>query len=219
VLSSDSGFIKDVDGVFLFILAISLVLLILITLLMVYFVIRYSRKRNPRPSNIEGNVPLEILWTVIPTILVIGMFYYGWIGYERMKNIPADAMVIEVTARMWEWEFVYPNGVKTDTLYVPLGKAIQTNLISADVNHSFFVPAFRLKKDVIPNKKNQAWFRADEVGAYDIACAEYCGLKHSYMYSKVVVMAEEDFDSWYAQMYGTSQAAPADTAAKRTEGR
>ncbi len=211
MLSDDSGFIKDVDGVFLFILAISLALLILITVLMVYFVIRYSRKRNPRPSNIESNIPLEILWTVIPTILVIGMFYYGWIGYERMKNIPADAMVIEVTARMWEWEFLYPNGVKTDTLYVPLGKAIQTNLTSADVNHSFFVPAFRLKKDVIPNKKNQAWFRADEVGSYDIACAEYCGLRHSYMYSKVVVMPEEDFDSWYARMFAESRSTIPDT--------
>jgi len=213
VFSSDSGFTKDVDGVFLFILAISLLLLILITVLMVYFVIRYSRKRNPNPTNIEGNIPLEILWTVIPTILVIGMFYYGWIGYERMRNVPAGAMVIEVTARMWEWEFLYPNGVKTDTLYVPLGKAIQTNLKSADVNHSFFVPAFRLKKDVIPNKKNAAWFRADEVGAYDIACAEYCGLKHSYMYSKVVVMGENKFDLWYAEAYEKMKSGAADTTA------
>lgn len=201
MFSAESNYVKDVDGVFLFILAISLVILILITVLMITFAIKYNRKKNPKPKNIEGNVPLEIIWIVIPTILVIGMFYYGWIGYLKMKDVPPDAMVIEVTARMWEWEFLYPNGVRTDTLFVPVNKPIKTNLVSADVNHSFYIPAFRMKKDVIPNKKNYAWFVADEIGAYDIFCAEYCGLRHSYMYTEVVAMLESDFNEWYAKAF------------------
>ncbi|MBM4174983.1 MAG: cytochrome c oxidase subunit II [Ignavibacteria bacterium] len=196
MFSGGSNFIKDVDGVFLFILAVSVLLLVLITFLMILFVIKYNRKKHPTPKNIHGNIPLEILWTVIPTILVLGMFYYGWVGYTKMQDVPKDAMVIHVVARMWDWDFTYPNGVKTDTLYVPVNKAIKTELESADVNHSFYIPAFRVKKDVIPNKKNYMWFIADQVGSYDIACAEYCGLKHSYMYTKVVVMPEMDFDNW-----------------------
>lgn len=204
MFSGGSNFIKDVDGVFLFILAVSVLLLVLITVLMILFVIKYSRKKNPNPTNIRGNIALEILWTVIPTILVIGMFYYGWVGYKKMQDAPKDAMVIHVVARMWDWDFTYPNGVKTDTLYVPVNKAIRTELESADVNHSFYIPAFRIKKDVIPNKKNYLWFIADQVGAYDIACAEYCGLKHSYMYTKVVVMPENDFNKWLLEASKTT---------------
>jgi len=103
MFSGGSNFIKDVDGVFLFILAVSVLLLVLITFLMIFFVIKYSRKKNPNPTNIRGNIALEILWTVIPTILVIGMFYYGWVGYTKMQDAPKDAMVVHVVARMWDW--------------------------------------------------------------------------------------------------------------------
>lgn len=192
-----SNFIQEVDGVFLFILGVSLVLLVLITVLMITFVIKYNRKRHPVPKNIEGNMTLEIVWTVIPTLLVIGMFYYGWLGYRDMQDVPANAFEIKVTARMWQWSFEYPNGIKTDTLYVPINRPIKANLTSIDVNHSFFIPAFRIKKDVIPNRKNFLWFQSDQTGSYDIACAEYCGLQHSYMYSKVVVMPRSEFDAWY----------------------
>lgn len=201
MFSAESNYIKDVDGVFLFILAISLVILVLITVLMVTFAIKYNRRKNPKPKNIEGNLTLEIVWTVIPTILVIGMFQYGWIGYKKMKDVPPDAMVIEVTARMWEWKFQYPNGVETDTLFVPVNKPIKMNLKSADVNHAIYIPSFRLKKDVIPNKVNYAWFIADEAGQYDIACAEYCGLRHSYMYTSVIAMPDSAFHEWYATAF------------------
>ncbi len=199
MFSGGSNFIKDVDGVFLFILAISLVLLLLITFLMVFFVIKYNRKKNPQPKNISGNIWLEVLWTVIPTVLVLGMFYYGWVGYKKMKDVPSNAMIVKVTAQMWLWEFFYSNGLKTDTLYVPQNKAVKAELSSKDVNHSFYIPAFRIKKDVIPLKDNYLWFIADQVGSYDIACAEYCGLKHSYMYSKVVVMPEDEFNNWFTE--------------------
>lgn len=197
MLSDASNFIKAVDGVFLFILGISLFLLILITILMVYFVIKFNRRKNPRPQNIKGNLTLEIIWTVIPTILVIGMFYYGWYGYEQMTAAPKDAFEINVNGKMWAWEFIYPDGRKLDTLIVPINKPIKLNLKSLDVNHSLYIPAFRIKKDVLPNKENSLWFIANEVGVYDIACAEYCGLRHSYMYTKLYAIYQNEFDEWY----------------------
>jgi cytochrome c oxidase subunit 2 len=197
MLANASNFVKEVDGVFLFILGISLALLVLITILMVVFVIKFNRKRNPRPKNIKGNTALEIIWTVIPTLLVVGMFYYGWYGYKKMTAAPKDSFEINVNGRMWQWEFIYPNGKKTDSLVVPINKPVKLNLNSLDVNHSFFIPAFRIKKDVIPNKNNSLWFIANETGVYDIACAEYCGLRHSYMYSKLYAVHQNEFENWY----------------------
>jgi cytochrome c oxidase subunit 2 len=194
-----SNFVNSVDGTFLFTLIVSVFFLVLITFLMIFFVIKYSRKRNPKGTNIHGNMGLEIAWTLIPTILVLIMFWFGWQGYKEMVNVPENAMPINVTAQMWKWSFQYEDGKKTDTLYVPVNTPIKLILHSNDVNHSFFIPAFRLKKDVFPNKERVAWFIAKETGEYNIACAEYCGLSHSYMYSKIIVMPNEEFKNW---MYG-----------------
>ena len=200
MFTSASNFTDGVDAVFLYITALSLIVLIGITVAMIYFVIRYSRKRNPVPTHVEENLTLEILWTAIPLVLFISMFYFGWVGYKDMRSIPDDAIEIKVTARMWQWSFEYPNGLKTDTLYVPKDKAVRTELISTDVNHAFFIPAFRVKKDVYANKVNDLWFKSDKVGRYDIACAEYCGLNHSAMYSAVYIMEQTDFDNWYKEV-------------------
>jgi len=191
-----SNFVSSVDGAFLFTLIVSVFFLVLITFLMIFFVIKYNRKRNPKAKNVHGNMTLEILWTAIPTILVLLMFWYGWLGYSEQVNVPEDAMPINVTAQMWKWSFEYEDGRKTDSLYVPVNQPIKLILHSNDVNHSFFVPAFRLKKDVFPNRERIAWFIAKEIGEYDIACAEYCGLNHSYMYSKIFVLSEQDFYDW-----------------------
>lgn len=185
-----------VDAAFLFILGICVFMLALITFLMVFFVIKYRRDKNPTPTNIEGNFLLEVVWTVIPTILVMAMFYYGWIGYREMENVPADAMAVKVTGQMWSWSFEYDSGKRSNELAVPLGKAVKLELHSRDVLHSFYVPAFRVKKDVVPGIKTALWFTADEEGTYDIFCTEYCGVRHSAMLSKVVVMTEEKFGSW-----------------------
>ncbi|MEE4312179.1 MAG: cytochrome c oxidase subunit II [candidate division KSB1 bacterium] len=197
---------QTVNNVFIVILAISVALLALITFLMIYFVIKYHRKKNTKPKDIEGNLVLEIVWTVIPTLLVLGMFYYGWIGYKIMREVPEDAMEIDVVGRMWAWEFEYENGMKTDTLYVPQNKAIKLNLRSQDVLHSFFIPAFRVKHDVVPGLENGfLWFNPTDLGSYDVLCTEFCGQEHAYMKTKVVVIPQEEYDSWY----GT----PADTTA------
>jgi cytochrome c oxidase subunit 2 len=197
-----SNFVNSVDSVFLFTLIVSVFFLVLITFLMIYFVIKYSRKRHPKGTNIHGNVGLEITWTAIPTVLVLIMFWFGWQGYEEMVDVPDGALPVNVTAQMWKWSFDYENGKKTDTLFVPVNKPIKLILHSNDVNHSFFIPAFRLKKDVFPNRERIAWFLAKETGEYDIACAEYCGLNHSNMYAKIIVLSDEDFKN---KMYGISE--------------
>ncbi len=197
MFTSSSNFTNDVDALFAYIVLLSLIVLVGITIAMIYFVIRYSRKRNPVPKNIEGNLTLEILWTAIPLMLFLSMFYFGWVGYKEMRNAPEDALQIKVTARMWQWAFEYPNGLKTDTLYVPVSKGVRVELSSLDVSHAFFIPAFRVKKDVYPNRTTDAWFSSDKPGRYDIACAEYCGLNHAYMYSAVHIMKQKDFDAWF----------------------
>ena len=194
-ITESSSFAHSVDSTFLFIVGVSVFFLVLITALMITFVIKYSRKRNPVATNIHGNIPLEVAWTVIPTILVLVMFWYGWTGYKEMSEIPADAYVIDVQGQMWQWKFTYPNGVQTDSLFIPVNTPVKVNLKSIDVDHSFYVPAFRVKKDVIPGKQNTAWFKATDVGVFNLFCAEYCGMKHSYMITKVVVLSVNDFNS------------------------
>lgn len=191
-----SNFADSVDSVFLFTIIVSVFFLVLITSLMIFFVIRYNRKRNPKATNVHSNLALEITWTLIPTILVLIMFWYGWVGYKHMEDIPEDAMNIEVTAQMWQWKFKYEDGTETDSLYVPVNTPVALSLTSTDVNHAFYIPAFRIKKDVYPGQTRKLWFEATSTGSYDIACAEYCGLEHSYMYSKVFVLSQEEFTGW-----------------------
>ena len=157
--SGSSPFSDSVDTTFLTITGISLLVLLGLLIAMVYFIIHYSRKKNPHPTNIEGHVPLEITWTVIPLVLFMGMFYMGWRGYLTELQVPDNAIPIKVTAQMWKWTFEYPNGVQTDTLYVPMNTPIKCTLHSMDVNHSFYIPSFRIKKDVIPNRENVMWFK------------------------------------------------------------
>lgn len=191
-----SNFAKDVDFAFLFTLVVSVFFLVLITGLMIYFVIKYNRKRNPKATNVHSNVALEITWTVIPTILVLIMFWFGWVGYVDMSEAPENTLNVDVTAQMWKWTFKYENGKTTDSLYVPVNQPVKLNLHSIDVNHAFYIPKFRIKKDVYPNQNRMVWFEANELGDFDIACAEYCGLNHSYMYNKVKVMPQQEFSVW-----------------------
>ena len=196
MFSGPSNFVESVDTAFWVVMIISVIFLVLITFLMIFFVVKYSRKKNPKAKNIHGSVPLEIAWTVIPTLLVLVMFWYGWVSYKQMSDVPKDSIIIDVTAQMWKWTFKYENDVVSDTLYVPLKRNIKVNLHSLDVNHSFFVPAFRVKKDAFPNRNNYAWFNAYELGSYTITCAEYCGLNHWDMRTKVVVLPVQNFNYW-----------------------
>jgi len=197
MLSSLSNIAKAVNGPILFITAVSVFFLVGITAVMVYFTFRYSRRRNPKAEDVHGHLLLEVVWTVIPTLLAFGMFWYGWVGYKFMKDVPADALQITVTGRMWSWMYEYENGVQTDVLNVPVGEPIRLNMKSVDVIHSYYIPAFKVKQDVVPGVDGlYLWFTANETGVYDVFCAEYCGLQHSAMLSKVVVMAQVEFATW-----------------------
>lgn len=199
-MSGASASTGTVDSVFMFIVGVGIFFLVLITFLMIYFIIKYSKKRHIKAKDIKGNTALEIIWTVIPTMLVLVMFYFGWKGFEFLRAAPENALEVKVTARMWSWLFDYPNGVQTDTLYVPVNKPVKLLLFSQDVIHSFYVPAFRIKEDAVPGYDNYLWFEAKEEGNYDVLCAEYCGLRHAYMHTKVKVIPPEKFDIWYANM-------------------
>ncbi len=199
MFSEASSAAGEVERVFLFILGISVVILVIITFLMVYFIFKYNRKRHARAAHIEGNLILEIAWTVIPTILVLAMFYYGWMAYKSIREVPEGAMQVRVIGRMWSWLFQYENGIQSDTLVVPYGKPVKLDLQSQDVIHSFFIPAFRVKQDVVPGLNNYLWFQPTQLGTYEVLCTEYCGQQHSYMLTKVVVMPEEEFAQWYKE--------------------
>jgi len=198
MFSGYSNFVSSVDTAFVFILGISALFLIGITGAMIYFIIRYNKKKHPVAEEIEGSTKLEIIWTVIPTILVLVMFWLGWHAYIPQRKIPADALNVKVTAAMWSWRFEYDNGKVTDTLIVPAGKNVAMHLNAVDVLHSLYIPDFRIKEDLVPNRKNSMWFNAPITGTYELFCTEYCGLRHSYMLSAVKVIPQQEFDAWYA---------------------
>lgn len=196
-ITQASNFVKGVDQAFLVILGISFLFLIGLTFVMIWFLYRYNRKRNPVATQIHGSTKLEIIWTVVPFLLTMVMFYYGWAGWKPMTKAPKDAMEITVYGRMWNFNYEYANGRRTDTLYLPKDQPVKLNLKAMDVLHSFYIPAFRVKQDMVPGKKdNFMWFEAQKVGNYEIFCTEYCGLQHSYMYSTAKVMEAVEFEKW-----------------------
>ncbi len=186
-----------VDPVFMFIFGASILLLVAITAVMIWFVIRYHRSRAPEPtSKNDGNVWLEITWTLFPTLLVLAMFYYGWAGYLALRNVPKGAMEVTATARMWSWNFTYANGKSSSKLYVPAGKPIKVNLVATDVLHGFYLPAFRVKRDLVPGMTNYAWFVATKPGSYDLFCSQYCGTGHAAMITTVEALPPVEFSAW-----------------------
>lgn len=188
---------ETVDKVFLYIFGISLVLLVLITAVMVVFAIRFHRSRQPQPRDIPSScLWLEITWTLIPTLIVLSMFWYGWQGYLSLANVPPDALPIQAVARQWSWSFVYPGGRTSPKLVVPANRSIRIDIISEDVLHSLYIPAFRIKKDAVPGMTTHVWFRAPETGTFDLFCTEYCGLAHASMITTVEVLPAADFEAW-----------------------
>jgi cytochrome c oxidase subunit II len=199
MIAQASNFVHETNTTFFIFVAICAFFLLLITTMMVVFVIKYNRKRNKKAVNIHGSTALEITWTVIPTLIALVMFWLGWVGFKDLSDPPKDSMKVNVTAQMWRWSYKYANGVESDTLYVPINRDVELLLHSIDVDHAFYVPAFRIKRDCIPNRTNIEWFKAGQLGTYQVFCAEYCGLNHSYMYSAVKVLSADDFNKWMAE--------------------
>lgn len=198
---------QAVDPVFMFIFGACLVLLVGITLTMLVFVVRYHRSRAPEPtSQASGNLWLEIVWIILPSALVLAMFYYGWVGYLSLRTVPPDALRVTATARTWNWSFTYANGKTSPRLYVPVGKPILVDLVSLDVLHGFYLPAFRVKRDVVPGMKNHVWFVATKPGSYDLFCSVYCGASHSGMITTVEALPPDRFSVWLQEGGGGEHA-------------
>jgi len=193
-----SNFVADVDLAFMVILCISAFFLIGLTIVMIVFISKYKKEKHPKAIQNEGSTTLEIIWTVIPLLLVLVMFYFGWMGWRPMKNPPEEAMHVKAVARMWQFSFQYENGKFTDTLYVPVGEPVILDLVALDVLHALYIPAFRVKEDMVPGQDKTMWFIPGTEGQFDLFCAEYCGLEHSYMFTSVNVMPKEEFEKWIA---------------------
>jgi cytochrome c oxidase subunit 2 len=193
-----SNFVGGVNLAFLIILGISILFLVALTVIMLVFIRKYRKERHPKAVQNEGSNKLEALWTGIPLILVLVMFYFGWMGWKPMKHPPDDAMHIKAIARMWQFQFEYENGRFTDSLIVPLNEPVILDLVAMDVLHALYIPAFRVKEDMVPGRDKNMWFIPGSEGEYDLFCAEYCGQNHSYMTSGVKVIPKEQFDAWLA---------------------
>ncbi len=189
---------QQVDAAFSRMLWMEVVILVLVTGVMIFFAVKYRQKKKTVPENIEGSTLLEIIWTVIPTLLVLVMFTIGWTGFDSIRTVPKEVMTVKVIARQWSWIFAYGNGAQSDVLRLPIRKPTKLLLTSQDVIHCLYIPAFRIKEDCVPNMETYLSFTAELPGTYDIFCTEYCGLGHSVMVSKVVAMEDKDFDAWYA---------------------
>ncbi len=208
-----SNFVAGVDLAFVIILGISIFFLIALTIVMLVFIRKYRRDKHPKAIQNEGSTKLEIIWTVIPLFLVLLMFYFGWAGWKPMTNPPEDARHVTAIARMWNFKFEYENGKFMDTLYLPVNEPVILDLVALDVLHSLYIPAFRVKEDMVPGREKVMWFIPERVGVYDLFCTEYCGLEHSYMYTSVRVMEQDDFEDWVTDTTAVEIVVPADMTA------
>ncbi len=188
---------KSVDNLYAFLLVISLVSCVIVIGGMIYFAIKYKRKSaNDVTAYITHDTRLEILWSVIPLILFLFVFAWGWVIYHDMRTMPKDALEIHVTGKQWAWTAEYKNGVKSTEVVVPVGRDVRIILSAEDVLHSFYVPSFRLKQDAVPGRYTNLWFHADKLGDFHVFCTEYCGTQHSGMMTTLRVVTQEDFDKW-----------------------
>jgi len=197
----------DVDALFFFILAVSAFFAVLVSVLILYFTFKFKGKHGEAGADIHGSLTLELIWTGIPFVLAMVMFVWGAQLFFTLAKPPADAMDVFVVGKQWMWKVQHPEGVREiNELHVPIGRPVRLTMGSEDVIHDFFIPAFRVKMDVVPGRLTTMWFTATTVGEYHIFCAQYCGTKHSGMIGTVVAMLPEDYEVWLAGGRSTGSA-------------
>lgn len=204
------------DWVFYFIFWTCLVVLIGVCLATFWFAFKYRRSKVgilPQDSP-HHSTTLEIVWSVVPAGFLVAMFWYGFLDYEDRRSIPADSYQIQVSAMKWSWTFTHPNGYQSQHLTVPADRNVSLRLNSSDVLHSVFIPAFRVKMDVVPGRYNWLWFNATEPGEYPLYCTEYCGQQHSQMDARVTVLSQADFDAFMFKEMDPSNFTPEENALK-----
>jgi cytochrome c oxidase subunit 2 len=194
---SASTVAPEVDALYFFLIGVSVFFSTLICALVIGFAVRYRRNAGAKAVPIEGSLPLELLWTAIPLAIALVIFGWGTKLFFDIARVPGDAMTIDVTGKQWMWKLQHPTGQREiNDLHVPVGLPIKLRMISEDVIHSFYVPAFRIKRDVLPGRYSTAWFEATEPGTYHLFCAEYCGTKHSLMIGKVYALEPLEYQRW-----------------------
>lgn len=184
------------DVLFYLIYYLSIFFFVLIVGFMVYFAVKYRRKKNAeKPPHISGNTALEIIWSVIPTILFVIIFVWGFLGWVQLNVVPQGALEIHVTGKKWDWLFTdMKSGSETTDLIVPVNTPVKLTMTSTDVLHGFYVPDFRINRDVLPTQYTVLWFQAPELGTHAILCTQYCGTKHSQMVRYVKVVTQEEYE-------------------------
>ncbi len=201
----------SVDALYFFLVAVSVFFGVLIAALLVAFAIKYRRRSDDeRPPLIHGSLPLELAWTLVPAGIVLIIFLWSAEVFFTLHRVPKDAMQIHVVGKRWMWKLQHITGQREiNELHVPVGVPVKLTLTSEDVIHSFFVPAFRIKKDAVPGRYNTIWFEATTPGRYHLFCAEYCGTKHSGMIGWIHVMERAQFQAWLAGSAGATSLASA----------
>jgi cytochrome c oxidase subunit 2 len=195
-----SSFAADVDALYFFVIAVSAFFSLVVAVFVIVFAIKFHRTRiGDVGARIEGNLAMELLWSVIPTIIVMVMFGWGASVYYHLRRMPDEAMHIYAVGKQWMWKFQHLEGQREiNELHIPAGRRIKITVTSEDVLHSLYFPAFRTKIDAIPGRYMELWFEATTPGTYHIFCAEYCGTNHSGMIGSVTVLEPTAYQSWLA---------------------
>jgi cytochrome c oxidase subunit 2 len=201
---SASSVSPQVDLLYFFLVGMALFFTVLIFTLVIVFAVKYRRKsEDEQPKPMYGDMRLEILWSVIPLGIVLFVFAWGAHVYFQIARAPSNALQFNVVAKQWMWKFQHPTGQREiNDLHIPVGQPVKLTMISEDVIHSLFVPAFRVKQDVLPGRHTSIWFQPTKVGKYHLFCAEYCGTKHAGMGGWVYVMEPSDYQDWLAGNVG-----------------
>jgi len=194
-----SSMASQVDGLYLFLVSVSVFFTLLIFALVFVFAVKFRKSAHAKAEHIEGSLPLELTWTLIPLGITMIFFAWGALIYFQEARPPRGAMEVYAVGKQWMWKFEHETGQREiNALHIPVGRDVKMIMSSQDVIHSFYVPAFRIKQDVLPGRYTTTWFRPTKVGTYHLFCAEYCGTEHSGMIGEVVVMEATAYQAWLA---------------------
>src|SRR5262249_26635352 len=192
-----SSIAGQVDALYVFLVLLSLFMTLAIFTMILYFAIRYRRRPGVHAEQIEGSRQLEITWSIAPLGVFLVIFFWSAIIFFKQRTPPEGAGTVYVVAKQWMWKLQHEEGQREiNQLHIPVGKDVKLIMTSQDVIHSFYVPAFRIKQDVLPGRYTTAWFHATKAGTYHLFCAEYCGTQHSGMVGSVVVMEPAEYQAW-----------------------
>jgi cytochrome c oxidase subunit 2 len=192
-----SSMASQVDAIYIFLLVVCGMVALLVFTCLLYFAARYRSRAGVEAEQIDGSTPLELTWSIIPLCVFLVFFAWGALVFFKQRTPPRDATEVYVVAKQWMWKLEHAEGQREiNELHVPVGRDVKLIMTSQDVIHSFYVPVFRMKQDVLPGRYTVAWFRATKPGTYHLFCAEYCGTQHSGMIGSIVVMEPAQYEAW-----------------------